>query len=85
MTIRRWILLDLWVLSLAAISFYGGAVSYGIFWGITLIPVTSLLYLAFVYFSLRILQQIESRDMVCGQPMPYFLYCKTTVCAYSQA
>lgn len=72
MTIRRWILLDLWVLSLAAISFYGGAVSYGIFWGITLIPVTSLLYLAFVYFSLRILQQIESRDMVCGQPMPYF-------------
>lgn len=72
MKIRRWILLDLWVLSLAAISFYGGAVSYGIFWGITLLPVVSLIYLSFVYFNLKILQQIESRDMVCGQPMPYF-------------
>lgn len=72
MKIRKWILLDLWVLSLAAISCYGGAVSYGIFWGITLIPVISLIYLIFVYANLRILQQIESRDMVCGQPVPYF-------------
>ena len=72
MKIRNWILLDLWVLSLAAISYYGGAVSYGIFWGITFIPVISLLYLIFVYFNLRILQQIESRNMICGQPMPYF-------------
>ena len=65
MKIRNWILLDLWVLSLAAISYYGGAVSYGIFWGITFIPVISLLYLIFVYFNLRILQQIESRIMIC--------------------
>lgn len=72
MKIRNWILLDLWVLSLAAISYYGGAVSYGIFWGITFIPVISLIYLIFVYFNLRILQQIESRNMICGQPMPYF-------------
>lgn len=72
MKIRKWILLDLWVLSLAAISCYGGAVSYGIFWGITLIPAISLIYLIFVYANLRILQQIESRDMVCGQPVPYF-------------
>ena len=72
MKIRNWILLDLWVLSLAAISYYGGAVSYGIFWGITFIPVISLIYLAFVYFNLRILQQIESRNMICGQPIPYF-------------
>lgn len=69
---RKWILLDLWVLSLAAISCYGGTVSYGIFWGITFIPVVSAIYLIFVYFNLRIYQQIESRDMVCGQPMPYF-------------
>ena len=72
MKMRNWILLDLWVLSLAAISYYGGAVSYGIFWGITFIPVISLIYLIFVYFNLRILQQIESRNMICGQPMPYF-------------
>ena len=72
MRMRKWILLYLWVLSLAAISYYGGAVSYGIFWGITFIPVISLLYLIFVYFNLRILQQIENRNMICGQPMPYF-------------
>lgn len=68
---RRWFLLDLWVLSLAAISFYGGAVSYGIFFGITLIPVISLIYLAAVYCNLKILQQIENRNMVCGQAVPY--------------
>ena len=72
MNIRKWILLDLWVLSLAVISLYGGPVSYGIFWGITFIPVISLIYLIFVYLNLRILQQIESRGMICGQPMPYF-------------
>lgn len=70
--IRRWILLYLWVLSLAAISYYGGAVSYGIFFGITLIPAVSLTYLAAVYFRLGIFQRIESRNMVCGQAMPYF-------------
>lgn len=70
--IRRWILLYLWVLSLAAISYYGGAVSYGIFFGITLIPAVSLTYLAAVYFCLGIFQRIESRNMVCGQAMPYF-------------
>ena len=72
MKMRKWILLYLWVLSLAAISYYGGAVSYGIFWGITFIPVISLIYLVFVYFNLRILQQIENRNMICGHPMPYF-------------
>lgn len=72
MKMRRWILLYLWVLSLAAISYYGGAVSYGIFFGITLVPLVSLIYLAVVYFRLGIFQKIESRNMVCGQAMPYF-------------
>ncbi len=84
MKMRKWFLLDLWVLSLAAISLYGGAVSYGIFWGITLIPVISLIYLVFVYFNLRILQQIESRDMICGQPMPYFFVLQNdSLCAFA--
>lgn len=72
MKIRRWVWLSLWVLSLAAISCYGGAVSYGLFGGITLIPVVSLIYLIVVYFHLKILQQVEGRSMVCGQPVPYF-------------
>lgn len=84
MRLRKWILLGLWFLSLIAISLYGGAVSYGIFWGITFIPVVSMLYLILVYFNLRILQQIESRDMICGQPMPYFFLLQNdSFCVFS--
>lgn len=71
MKTRRYVFLGLWILSLGAISFYGGAVSYGFFWGITLIPVISLLYLSLVFFQLKILQQLENRSMVCLEPMPY--------------
>lgn len=84
MKMRRWILLDLWVLSLAAISLYGGAVSYGIFFGITLIPVISLVYLAAVYFNFKIFQQIESKNMVCGQAMPYlFILQNESFCVFA--
>lgn len=80
MRMRRWIWLYLWILSLAVISCYGGAVSYGIFFGVTLVPVISLIYLAAVFFQLRILQQVESRNMVCGQPMPYFFVLQNDAC-----
>ncbi len=69
---RRVVLLILWVLSLIGISFYGGAISYGFFWGITLIPVLSFLYLLFVFTQFRIYQEIDSRAIVTKQPMPYF-------------
>lgn len=72
MKIRRLSLFVLWILSLTAISLWGGAVSYSFFFGITLIPVISLVYLALVFWRFRIYQKIESRNMVCGQPMPYF-------------
>ncbi len=61
-----------WVLSLVAISFYGGAISYGLFFGISLIPVVAIIYLGLVYFRFRIYQEIESRNIVCRQPMPYY-------------
>ncbi len=69
---RRIILLLLWILSLVGISFYGGAISYGLFWGITLIPVLSLVYLLFVFMQFRIYQEIGSRIVVSKQPVPYF-------------
>ena len=69
---RRRILLGVWTLSLVGISFYGGAVSYGFFFCVTLIPLISLAYLLAVYIFFRIYQKVESRDMVCGQPAPYF-------------
>lgn len=71
MKVRRCLLGGLWVLSLTAISFYGGAVSYGIFFGITLIPVISLIYLVCVYSRFKIYQETEKKNLVCGQPTPY--------------
>lgn len=72
MRVRRLCLLLVWILSLVAISFYGGAISYGFFFGVMLLPVISLVYLTLVYFRFRIYQKVDSRSMVCGQPMPYF-------------
>ncbi len=72
MKLRRWILLALWIISLVIVSFYGGAVSYGLFFGVTLLPVISLLYLVFVYRCFKLYQKIESRNMVAGQPQPYY-------------
>ena len=69
---RRGLFFILWILSLVTISFYGGAISYGFFFGMTLIPVVSLVYLVFVYFQFRIYQEIESRTIICKQPMPYY-------------
>lgn len=72
MKIRRWMLFGLWVLSLAAISFYGGAVSYGFFFGVTMLPVISWVYLLLVYYRFRIYQEVENRSMVCGNAVPYY-------------
>ncbi len=69
---RRWVLLIIWILALVAISFYGGAVSYGLFFCVSLLPVISLLYLVCVYARFRIYQEIESRNIICRQPMPYY-------------
>ena len=72
MKMRRWILFGLWILSLVGISFYGGAVSYGFFFGVTLLPVVSLVYLLCIFFRFKIYQEIESRNIVCGQPVSYY-------------
>ncbi len=69
---RKWIWLCLWILSLVGISFYGGAVSYGLFWGLLMLPAVSFTYLLYVYLRFRIYQEIESRHLICGQPMPYY-------------
>lgn len=72
MKMHRWLFLGLWILSLTAISFYGGTISYGFFFGLTLLPVCCLVYLLFVYRCFKIYQKTDSRNMVCGQPMPYY-------------
>lgn len=72
MRVRRGVFLVLWILSLIGIFFYGGVISYGMFWGLTLLPVVSAVYLILVMFQFRIYQEIESRTIVCKQPMPYY-------------
>lgn len=69
---NRLLFLCLWVLSLAAISFYGGAVSYGFFFGMCLIPVICLVYIFCVSARFKIYQELGNRSMVCGHPEDYF-------------
>ncbi len=69
---NRIVFAALWLLSLAGISFYGGAVSYGFFFCMTLIPAVCLLYLLAVYFCFHIYQEIGQRDVVSSQPVSYY-------------
>lgn len=52
-------------------SFYGGYVSYGLFYFSLLIPVISLIYLAYVYFRFRVYQLIDHKTVVKGEHIPY--------------
>ncbi|MBP1548418.1 MAG: DUF58 domain-containing protein [Oscillospiraceae bacterium] len=61
----------MWILSLIGISFRGGAVSYGFFAILTLIPFFSLLYLFAVYILFHIYQNIERRYVTVNEPVRY--------------
>ncbi len=63
---NRIILAVLWILSLAAISFTGGTISYSFFALFTLLPVSSLLYILYVYVFFRIYQNLEGRTITCN-------------------
>lgn len=76
MRVRRCIWGICWLLSLVLISLYGGTVSYGIFFGLTLIPPISFLYIFLVWVFHRIYQEIGSRNIVCGQSVPYYFVLK---------
>lgn len=80
MKIRRFLFAALWILSVAAITNFGGAVSYGFFFGMTMVPVISLIYMACVYFHFKIYQEIGSRNLVCGQPESYFFVLQNESC-----
>ena len=76
MRVRRCVLGICWLLSLILISIYGGTVSYGIFFGLTLVPFISFLYIFFVWIFHRIYQEIGSRNIVSGQSVPYYFVLK---------
>ena len=76
MKVRRCVLGICWLLSLILISIYGGTVSYGIFFSLTLVPLISFLYILFVWIFHRIYQEIGSRNIVSGQSVPYYFVLK---------
>ncbi len=69
----HWLIyLALFALSLVAISFFGGTVSYSFFFAVLLIPPVCLIYLIIVLLRFRIYQEIGSRTIVSGDPVSYF-------------
>lgn len=71
MTKNKCIWFCLWVLSVIGISFRGGAVTYGFFTVLTLIPMISLLYLLAVYMMFHIYQELEQRFVSVNEPVRY--------------
>ncbi|MBP3855323.1 MAG: DUF58 domain-containing protein [Ruminiclostridium sp.] len=68
---NRIIWLCLWVLSIVGISFKGGAVTYGLFALLTLVPVVSALYLLAVYMLFHIYQDLGQRFVSVNEPADY--------------
>ena len=74
--VRRILWLLLWILSVVTISFYGGAVSDGLFYGVTMLPVVSFGYLLLVYYNFRMYQTLESRETTAGKRTRYYFILK---------
>lgn len=69
---NRLIVLGIFILSLVAISFYGGPVTYGAFFLSLLIPIVSASYAFLVYNRFRIYQVIVSKNVVVGTPTDFY-------------
>ena len=66
----------LWILSLVGISFFGGTVSYGIFFALTFLPLILLLYLILVCLFFHIYQQLGNKRLVAGRMEPFYFTLK---------
>lgn len=69
---NRLVWLTAWIISIIIISFYGGAVSYGLFTMLTLIPALSILYIILVAAFYRIYQKIETNNIVSNHTVDYY-------------
>ena len=61
----------LWVLSCVGISFRGGAVTYGFFAVMTLVPIVSVIYLIAVYALFHLYQHLDQRFVTVNEPVGY--------------
>jgi uncharacterized protein (DUF58 family) len=72
--LRNRIIMLLFIVGTAVFaSFYGGTISYGMFYLSLLIPVASFIYTLAVYFNFKIYQKLEHRKMLKGELTPYCL------------
>ena len=62
------ILLGLWILSIIGISLRGGPVTYGIFFLLTFLPVSSLFYIWLVILLFKIFQDLEGKELTANHP-----------------
>ncbi len=62
----------LFILSLVAISFYGGPISYGFFFATLLTVPLALIYLGMVYIFFRIYQRSDGVDLTVNETRPFF-------------
>ena len=69
---NRLIAIALLILSIVAISFYGGPVTYGFFFLCVLVPAVSAGYCFLVYLRYRIYQVIVTKNVVVGSPTDYY-------------
>lgn len=62
----------IWILSLLAVSFYGGVVTYGFCALVSFVPVVSLLYLLYVYLFFHMYQKVDTKWIVAKQSAPFY-------------
>ena len=68
---NRIIYLALLIGATVLVSFYGGTISYALFYMCLSIPVVAFLYNVYVYFRLQFYQQTPSRIVEKGKVLPY--------------
>lgn len=73
---RRIVWLLLWILSLIGISTFGGTITYGFFFAVTLVPVVSFAYLVAEAVGVKIYQELGSRTITCDERVDYFFVLK---------
>lgn len=68
---NRWILAAAILASGTFASFFGGNLSYALFYSTLIIPVVSFFYTFLVYIRFKLYQKIEQRKVMKGELLPY--------------
>lgn len=67
------ILTILLAIALAGISFYGGSVTYVFLMLVVLVPLSCIIYIGLVIFSIRIYQKSDGRGMTASVPSDFYI------------